>query len=59
MKVKVTCETADGFRNYTATAVTGKRKGEVVTARVYDCGHGAHLFWEKVKRVFGANTYTA
>ena len=55
MKVKVECQTADGWRNYTATVASGKRKGEIVTARVYDCGHGAHLFWEKVKSVFGQN----
>lgn len=45
MKVKITMVMENGRRRYTAT----NRKGETVTASVYDCGHGFHLFWERVK----------
>jgi hypothetical protein len=44
MKVTVNCITSEGRRHYTAT----NRKGETVTATVADCGHGGHLFWQKV-----------
>jgi hypothetical protein len=61
MKIKVECvKSADGLtRHYTGTVASGKRKGETVKASVADCGYGWHLFWEKCKRMFGANIYTA
>lgn len=45
MKVSIKLAmTPDGNRHYTAT----NRKGESIEAVVYDCGHGFHLFWQKV-----------
>ena len=45
MKVKISLVmTPENLRHYTAT----NRKGETVSAKVYDCGHGFHLFWQKV-----------